>query len=268
MQTAGQRARRLLLFLAAAPVLFCSIANSGSAQRALVHKYSGSSAVAFLPAPFHIGETLHYQVAWTSFPDAASLLLRVLSPRATFPAGDWHFQAVARTLGRVHTIFPMDDLLDSYSAAQSLTSRELDLHFDESGRKQDRALHLVSPGEASRIAPPHVIVPPGTRDPLGALYALRAIDWQKTADWCAPVYDGNDVYFLRAHREVASELVTVPAGHFTATRISIRLFHYDREVPGKNFIVWLAQDSAHTPVQMEADMPMKTLRAQLAAVGH
>lgn len=268
MTAASQRARRLHIFLATLPALVCAVAYSGSAQRALVHKYSGSSAVAFLAPPFHIGETLRYQVVSTSFLDAALLVLRVLPPRSSFPASDWHFQAAARTLGSFHTLFPIDDLLDSYSAPRSLASREFDLRRDEPGGKQDRALHLVSPGEASQIAPPHVIVPPGTRDPLGALYALRAIDWQKTADWCAPVYDGNDVYFLRAHREVASEPVTVPAGHFTATRISIHLFHYDREVPDKNFIVWLARDSAHTPVQMEADMPMKTLRAQLAAAGH
>lgn len=162
----------------------------------------------------------------------------------------------------------MDDWFDSDSAARSLASREIDLHRDEPGRKQDRILRLLYPGESSGSAPPHVIVPPGTRDPLGALYALRVIDWQKTADWSAPVYDGNDIYILRAHRENSLESVAVPAGNFAATRISVRLFQFDREVPGRNFIVWLAQDSAHTPVQLEADLSMKTLCAQLVAVGH
>ena len=175
---------------------------------------------------------------------------------------------MARTLGSVRTVFPMNDRLDSDSVARSLASSEFDLHRNEPGRKQDRILQLLYPGESSRSAPPHVIVPPETRDPLGALYALRAMDWQNNADNSASVYDGDDVYILRAHRENSPETVAVPAGRFAATRISIRLFQYNREVPGKSFIVWLAQNSAETPVQMEADLGMKTLRAQLMAAGH
>lgn len=268
MPAARQRAGRKLIFLLALSALVCAFAYSGSAQRDLAGKHDASAPPAFPPAPFRSGETLRYQVSWTSFPDAALLILRVLPPRSSFPASDWRFQAVVRTLGRVRALFPMDDLLDSDSAARSLVSREIDLHRDEPGRKQERILQLLNQGESSHSLPPHVIVPPGTRDPLGALYALRVIEWQKNADWSTPVYDGNDVYFLRAHRENSSESVAVPAGRFTAMRISVRLFQDNREVPGKNFIVWLAQDSAHTPVQMEADLPMKTWRARLAAAGH
>lgn len=161
----------------------------------------------------------------------------------------------------------MDDQLDSDSTAQNLASREFDVRRVEPLRNQYLILQFLHPGESSRSASPHVIVPPGTHDPLGALYALRSIDWQKNVDWSAPVYDGYDVYILRAHRETVSESIAVPVGCFAATRISIRLFQDNREVPGKNFIVWLAKDSAHTPVRMEADLPMKTLRAQLAAAG-
>jgi hypothetical protein len=267
MLAARQRAGRKFIFLIALPALVAAVAYSGSAQRGLAGMNDGSAAPAFPPAPFRSGETLRFQVSWTSFPDAASLVLRVLPPRSSFPATDWHFQAVAHSLGGVRTIFPMDDQLDSDSAAQNLASREFDVRRVEPQQNQYLIQQFLHPGESSRSASPHVIVPPETRDPLGALYALRSLDWQKTEDWSAPVYDGDDVYILRAHREDVSELVAVPAGRFAATRISIGLFQDSREVPGKNFIVWLAKDSAHTPVQMEADLPIKPLRAQLAAAG-
>ncbi|MGH9705295.1 MAG: DUF3108 domain-containing protein, partial [Candidatus Acidiferrales bacterium] len=263
-----QHAGRILNFLLALLALACAVAYSGIAPRGLASEDGGIAAPAFPAAPFRSGETLRYQVAWTSFPDAALLILRVLPPRSSFPASDWHFQVVARTLAGVRRLYPMNDRFDSDSVGRSLASREFDLHRDEPGRKQDRILQLLYPGESSRSAPPHVVVPLETRDPLGALYALRTIDWQNTADWSAPVYDGNYVYILRAHRENSPETVVVPAGRFLATRISIRLFQYDREVPGKSFIVWLARNSARTPVQMEAELPVQTLRVQLAAAGY
>lgn len=268
MAAGRQHARRRLILLLALPALVCAIANSGSALQGLAGKHNQFAAPAILEAPFRSGETLRYEVSWNSFPDAASLILSVLPPKSTFPASDWLFQAVARTLGRVHALYAMDDRLDSDSAGRSLASREFDLHRDEPQRKEDRILQLLYPGESPGSAPPHVMVPRGTRDPLGVLYALRSVDWQKTADWSATVYDGYDVYWLRAHREAAPEFVEVPAGRFAATRISIRLFQENCEVPGKKFIVWLAQDSARTPVRIEAELRGKTLRAQLVAVGN
>jgi hypothetical protein len=107
------------------------------------------------------------------------------------------------------------------------------------------------------------MVLPGTRDPLGALYALRSVDWQKTPDYRAPVYDGRDVYELRARVVAANEAITVAAGNYAASRISIHLFQHDKEVSGMSFSAWLAHDLARTPVLMQADLPFGNLRVEL-----
>ena len=123
MAAGGQHARLRLILLLALPALVCAIANSGSALQGLAGKHNQFAAPAILEAPFRSGETLRYEVSWNSFPDAASLILSVLPPKSTFPASDWLFQAVARTLGRVHALYAMDDRLDSDSAGRSLASR-------------------------------------------------------------------------------------------------------------------------------------------------
>ena len=72
------------------------------------------------------------------------------------------------------------------------------------GKKQDEVMHLIAIGQSRRgnVAP--VIVQPGTRDPLGAFYELRATDWKRTPELRVPLYDGSDLYEMRAHVEVAS----------------------------------------------------------------
>jgi uncharacterized protein DUF3108 len=68
---------------------------------------------------------------------------------------------------------------------------------------------------------------------------------------------------MRARRDGPAESVIVPAGSFTASRISISVFQYDKEVSAAHFAVWVAPDAAHTPVVLQATLPFGTLRAEL-----
>ena len=74
------------------------------------------------------------------------------------------------------------------------------------------------------------------------------------------VYDGSDLYEMRAHVEAGSETVGTAMGNYQATRIAIRLFMHGKEVPQTNFSVWLAHDAARTPVLVVAEMPYGNFR--------
>jgi Protein of unknown function (DUF3108) len=215
--------------------------------------------------PFHVGETLKYQVAWATFTTAASVQINVLERRDLFGWGTWHFRAVAHTVSPVRSLVAIDDQFDSYTDAASLESRQYEMYLNEMGRKQDRVMHLLPMGQAPRGDLPRVVVLPGTCDPLGALYALRGVDWQKTPEYRAPVYDGREVYELRAHVVTANETITVAAGNYTASRISVHLSQHDKEVSGMSFSAWLAHDPARTPVLMQADLPFGNLRVELTS---
>jgi len=218
-----------------------------------------------VPMPFHVGETLKYQVAWATFTTAAAVQLSVKERRDLFGWGTWHFQAFAHTVSPVRSLFSIDDQFDSYTDAASLESRQYEMYLNEMGKKQDRVIHLLPTGQSPRGDVPRVVVLPGTRDPLGALYALRGVNWQKTPDFRTPVYDGRDVYELRAHLVTADEAVAVVAGKYSASRLSIHLFQHEKEVSGMSFSAWLAHDSARTPVLMQADLPFGNLRVELTS---
>jgi Protein of unknown function (DUF3108) len=221
------------------------------------------AAIKEQPMPFRAGETLNYRVSWSAFSTAASVRLSVVERRVLFGWQTWHFRAVAQTLSPVSTLFPIEDQFDSYTDTESLECRQFESHLNELGKISDQVVHLVATGQKSRAPGASVIVMPGTRDPLGALYALRAVDWQRTPELNVAVFDGKDIFDMRAQRDSPGEAVSVPAGNFTASRISIKVFQHEKEMTAIHVAIWLATDAAHTPVVLQATLPFGTLRAEL-----
>jgi Protein of unknown function (DUF3108) len=237
-------------------------AHSGAPGKTLA---AGKITAAEPPMPFRAGETLNYRVEWAIFPNAAALQMSVVERRNLLGWQTWHFRASAHSEAPARTFFAVDDQFDSYTDASTLESHQYEMYLNEMGSQQYEVLHLVAIGQANRgnVAP--VIVQPGTRDPLGAFYALRAVDWQHTPDFRVPVYDGSDLYEVGARQEAASDAIVVDAGKFQATKVSLRLFEHGKEVPHLNFLVWFAHNPARTPLLVLADMPLGNVRVELAA---
>lgn len=215
--------------------------------------------------PFRRGERLNYTVSWSAFTTAAALELSIPEVRDLYGWQIWHFRASAHTESPVRALFAIDDEFDSYTDATTLESHQLESHLNEMGRKEDQQWRFVTEGQVSHAPEPTVIVLPGTRDPLGALYALRFVDWQHVPEIRAPVYDGHQFYEMRAKMETSAEAIEVPAGRFSTERIAVQAFQHNKEVSGIGFAMWLASDSARTPVLMRAELPFGTLRVELTS---
>jgi hypothetical protein len=230
---------------------------------ALILALASIAAVTEQPAPFRVGETLNYRVSWSAFTTAASVQLSIPERRDLFGWQTWHFRASAQTQGPVATLFPVDDQFDSYTDAASLETRQFEMHLNELGRISDQVMHFTVVGQKTKAPGPSVILQPGTRDGLGALYSLRMVDWQRTPEQRALVFDGHEIFDMRARRDGSPESVTVPAGTFTASRVSVTVFQNEKEVSAIHVAVWLASDAARTPVVLEATLPFGTLHAEL-----
>jgi hypothetical protein len=225
--------------------------------------FPGSGVVKDQPMPFRPGETLRYRVSWSAFTTAATVELTVPERRDLFGWQTWHFRAVSHTQSPVSSLFPIDDQFDSYTDTGSLESRQFESHLDELGKKTDLVQHLVPSGQQSKAPGSSVVVEPGTRDALGALFTIRGNDWAHVPELRIPVFTGRDIYEMRGHQDSGSEPLTVPAGVFTASRISVSVFQHDKEVSAMRIAIWLANDPAHTPVVIQATLPFGTLRAEL-----
>jgi Protein of unknown function (DUF3108) len=247
--------------LGAAALVFAGWLPGSGAARAARTNADNAARAADMAAPFRAGEKLFYEVGWMSMTQAATAELSVLPRLGFYGHSAWHFQAVAHTQDPLRYVMILDDQFDSYADARTLATRQYEMYLNEQGKQSTKklALNERTPG-SERIS-----APAGTRDPLAMLYALRANDWQRRPEMLSPVYDGTHFYQMMAHIAAAHDSVVVPAGTFNATRISVSVSSRDTGT-SMQFTIWLANDQARTPVEVDADVPVGTVRGVLVRV--
>ena len=218
--------------------------------------------------PFRAGEKLDYRVLWSTFHvNAASVRLAVAERRPFYGREAWHFQAVAHTVEGMRLIFTLDDQFDSYTEPRDLASLQYEMYLREQGKKQDAIFQMSTEDDPAPATGAAVRVLPGTRDPLGLLFYLRAVDWRQSREVRCPVFDGKKLYQARARLELERDPVSVPAGNFAASRIGVRVYERGNQVEQARFTVWLAQNPSRTPVLIEAEVPLGTARVELTRAG-
>jgi hypothetical protein len=214
--------------------------------------------------PLRAGEVLEYSANVSELNNVASLRLQVAGRGNFLGKSTWHLQAFAHTQNPLRMVFELDDQFDSYSDAVTLASLQYEMHLNERGQKVESVQRMTATGkEPASPGAAQARVLPGTRDPLGLMQYLRNVDWTKTPEVHSPVYDGHKLYDVRARIGPASEKVTVPAGNYTASKIGIRVFDAGVEMKDASFTLYVANNSARTPVLLEAVMPFATARVEL-----
>lgn len=221
----------------------------------------GAPPASFLP--LRQGEKLDYTVHFSKLSNVATIQLAVAERRDFFGKAAWHLQAVAHTVSPLRIVFELDDQFDSYSDAATLTGLQYEMHLNERGQQQDSVFRLTSDKDPAPPDATAVRVVAGTRDPLGFVDYLRTVDWQRNRDVSGPLYDGHNLYELRARLASDSAAVTVPAGGYTVSRIEVRVFQNSAEMKDTHFWVSLAHDSGRTPVLLEAELSFGTARVEL-----
>lgn len=214
--------------------------------------------------PFRSGERLAYQVLFSKFTvKAAELEFAIVERRNFFGRPAWHFRAKAQTVDTVRILYPLDDQFDSYTDAVRLVSLQYEMYLRESGERQDRTWRMDTGEEPLAAGVPAARVVPGTRDPLGLLYVLRATDWKKTPELRVPVFDGRHLYDVQARLAETGGAVRVPSGRFNASRVSVQVFERGRELSDTTFSLWLTEGASRTPVLIEAELPIGSARVEL-----
>ena len=215
---------------------------------------------------FSAGEILDYSVSWAAFSSAATIRLSVVERRNLYRWDSWHLRATGSTENPVRRIFEIDDEFDSYMDAATLASHQYEMYLNEMGKTEKLVMELTPQGSVARGGVASVIVPPGTRDPVALLESLRAWDWEHSPELRTPVFDGHNLYDVRANREAIDEQVVVAAGNFRATKIGIHIYSGATEMQQTRFTLWVAHDRARTPTSMEAELPFGTFRLELTQI--
>jgi hypothetical protein len=211
------------------------------------------------------GETLEYNANITKLNSTvANLKIVAAEKRTAGGTGSWHLQAFAHTENPYRMVFELDDQFDSYSDAATMTSLQYEMHLSERGQKVDSVQRMMpSLRDPAPLGASAARVLPGTRDPLGMLEYLRAVDWSRTPEVRSPVYDGHKLYDTHSVLLGKSAKVTVPAGNFKTVKIEIHVMDNGTEMKDAHFLLYLTNDPVRLPVLMEAVLPVATARVEL-----
>jgi hypothetical protein len=224
-------------------------------------------------APFRAGEILNYTVQWTvgnnglRVSNGASARLTVVGQQNFFGRPAWHVQAQAHTNNPLRYLFVLDDQFDSYASRTDLTGVQFEMYLHEQGKGENHIYRLSSVSSPAPDGAVQVRVMPNTRDALGFAYFLRTVNWDQTSEVRTPVFDGRRIYEVHARVTTPREEVTVRGGKFNTTGISLRIYDRGTELTNTKVKIWIAQDSAHTPVLIEVELPFGTGRVELLNAG-
>jgi len=210
--------------------------------------------------PFSIGETLTYDVAWSTFLVAGSATSRVVEKRPSGNSSAYYIVAEGRPLpiiARLYALYyKMDSLMDSYSTLSHRTS----LYKEEGSRKRMTTTTFDRAAKRGQFtvqtdAPIDFAIPADVQDGLATLYALRSRNLKTGDHLTIPVADEGMLY--KASFEVgAPEQVKVPLGTITALSLKITVLDAANQPVGKNIAAWISTDPRRLPVRLQADLPV------------
>ena len=222
--------------------------------------------------PFAVGETLEYDVSWSSYLTAGTATLSVRAKKSSYDSVAYYVVAEGQATGLVAALYPAyykaDTLLDVYTLLPqrgSIYSQEgrhkrlRETRFDQS-RKTAR--FEVTPGGRQKS----VALPGPTHDALSAVLAMRMLSLKDGLSVTWPVCDSGRVMNVRATVR-GRERLSTRLGDLMAWRIQPVIVGDDGELGARGLTLWLSDDERKLPLVMEAEMPVGRFVLRLRSAG-
>ena len=212
-----------------------------------------------MTVPFKAGETLEYDIGWSSFVTAGTATVSVKEKKPSYGSTAYYIVAEGRPTPLVSKLYTLyykaDTLIDVYSLLPqrgSLYSEEgkrrrmKTTTFDQSAK---RANYQV---ETRTLVKKDLAIPGFTQDALSAIYVLRSIPFKAGEKFNMPVSDNGNIY--RVQMQVgASEPVKTGLGTITGLRITPVITGPDKDSP-RGLSLWISDDARRLPLKMEAQL--------------
>jgi hypothetical protein len=219
--------------------------------------------------PFAAGETLAYDVSWSSYVTAGTATLRVAEKKPSYNSVAYYIVAEGRPtelLSKLYTLYyKVDTLLDVYTLQPqraSVYSEEGKRHrmkttmFDQPKKRAE--YQVESPTVVSKVVP----ISPIARDPLGAVYVLRAIPLKVGERMTMPIFDSGTSYPVLI---TGGPIEPVKTGAGTIQAQQFTLMPQGANIGARGLTLWLSTDAAHVPVKMTAQFQVGLIALTLSS---
>jgi hypothetical protein len=215
--------------------------------------------------PFKAGETLTYDISWSSFMTAGTATVSVREKRSSYGSTAYYIVAEGRPTPFVSRLYPVYYKADTLMDVYSLLSQRGSIYSDEAGDKRTQTTLFDQNARTAKyevqtrtFVRKNMRVPSKTQDPLAAVYALRALPLKEGARLSMPIADDGEVLNL----ELAvgdREAVQTGLGSVTGWRIVPTIYDSTGQRETKrDLALWISADDRRLPLKMQAALPVGT----------
>src|SRR6516162_5191217 len=222
--------------------------------------------------PFAAGETLSYDVSWSSYPTAGTATTTVLEKKPSFNSTAYYIVAEGRPtplLSKLYSVYyKMDTLLDSFTLLPqrgSVYSEEGKRHRFKTTQFDRAAKRVLFEYKSDTTVKSDFPTSAVTQDALSAIYVLRAIPLKPGEKMTMPIAD-NGINYKVQFDAGASEKIRTPRGDQAAVKIRLSVFDDKAKPVGKNVLIWISEDERRLPVKLQADLPVGSFNLLLRDV--
>lgn len=230
------------------------------------------TAQADRPVPFKAGESLVYDVSWTTFLTAGQATLSVKERRSAGAGrSQYYLVAEGQPSSMLQKLYHLYYKAESMMDTQSLRPSTATVYSDENGRKRYKTSRFRGNGtvdyeiRTASSAKTTVKVDATAQDPLGAIYVLRALPLKPgQAPFTIPVTDSGKAYRLRV-TVGGVEQVKTGIGTLPAIKLTLRATETNgKAAEASNLTLWLSNDARKLPLKFQAGLAVGSFQLTLA----
>ncbi len=212
-----------------------------------------------MAVPFKAGETLEYDIGWSTFMTAGTATVSVKEKKPSYGSTAYYIVAEGRptpVVSKLYTLYyKADTLLDAYS----LLPQRGSLYSEEGKRHRMKTTVFNQPAkkatyqiETRTVVKKDLAIPGFTQDALSAIYVLRSIPFKPGEKFNMPVSDNGNVY--KVQMQVGSvEPVKTGLGTINGLKITPVITGPDKDSP-RGLALWISDDARKLPLKMEAQL--------------
>lgn len=222
--------------------------------------------------PFAVGETLTYDVSWSSYLTAGSATTTIKEKKPSFNSTAYYIVAEGRPtplIAKLYSVYyKIDSLLDSFTLLPqrgSVYSEEGQRHRFKTTQFDRAANKVLFEYKSDTTVKDAFATSPVAQDALSAIYVLRAIPL-KTGDRITMPITDNGINYKVTFEAGAPEKVRTPRGDQAAMKIRLSVVDGKNQPVGRNIAIWLSDDARRLPVKLQADLPVGSFNLLLRDV--
>jgi hypothetical protein len=215
-----------------------------------------------IPVPFWIGETLTYNVAWSSFMTAGELKITVQEKIQTSGTSAYRIVAEGKPNAMVEKLYTLfyrqESLLDAYTllplqsiqlSVEGKRRRTRTTIFDHRRKRADYEVKIGAPVKEEREIPADAL------DALSALYVLRTQPMLPETTLRFSCCESGKCYSVSLPIG-PKEMLKTSRGKLQTLRLTPSIRDQHGRPIGSTLTLWVTDDAVRLPVKLAAKIPV------------